>query len=271
MTARDDLHLWSNALEAFIARSTSGRFTRAVVLAETSSTQDAARRLVRPGEHGLIVTTGRQTAGRGRFGRRWADTDDAGLAVTITLPPRGVEPPLLSLLAGIAVAETIEALLPGEALRQSSSPPRVGIKWPNDVLIDDRKAAGVLVEVVDDLMLLGIGINVTQTDWPPEIAPRAAALAQIGASANRLAVLLALLERLETWLDRDLDAIEHAFAARDVLTGRTAAFRHDGHRISGRILRIDPVRGLLIETSDGTRLTLPALTTSMIPPDESAS
>lgn len=254
MNAQDAPHRWPDALDEAV-RATNGLFTRSIVLAETDSTQDAARRM-RAGV-GTIITTLRQTKGRGRLGRAWADTAEHGIAVTFCLPADLAL--RATLIAPVAVAETLASFI--------NYP--VGIKWPNDVVVDSRKIAGVLIERFDDAIAhLGIGINIAQTDWPAELAHRAISLHQLGANdVSRLAVLTRLTTTLAACFNRPDDDIASAFRSRDVLTGSVATFLHDGREVRGRVGEVDPARGLRVETESGP-IWLPALTTSVVPPAE---
>jgi BirA family biotin operon repressor/biotin-[acetyl-CoA-carboxylase] ligase len=175
-----------------------GRLRRVTVVAEAGSTQDLARGAA----SGDVIVARRQTGGRGRWGRAWADTGDEGVAVTFVVDR---EPgPRLAEAAAVAVAEAVEACL--------GRP--VGLKRPNDVLVDGRKLAGVLVEQFDDLAAIGIGVNVLQGTWPAELAGRAVSLAELGADIGRLDVLAALLPAMETALGRPAPDLAEAFAAR---------------------------------------------------------
>jgi len=116
-------------------------------IGRTSSTQHIARRLIEQGlaNMGDAVVADEQTAGQGRFGRSWI-SPSGGLYATIILPSES----LLSLTAGLALVR---------ALWRANIP--AGLKWPNDVLVEDRKIAGVLVEAAGEHSLVGIGLNLT--------------------------------------------------------------------------------------------------------------
>src|SRR5207244_4946287 len=112
-------------------------------LASTPSTQDVARGL----PVGSVVVADQQTSGRGRLGRRWEAPPGSGLLASFVLPVH----PLASLAAGVAAARAC-----GDSVR---------LKWPNDLLVDGRKLAGILVEVASERALVGVGINLS---WAPE-------------------------------------------------------------------------------------------------------
>ncbi len=167
---------------------------------------------------GAIATTDHQTGGRGRRGRSWVEAPGTAVLVSVLLrPPPAREAPQLSLVGGVAAAMAVE-----DALALAAQ-----IKWPNDVMVDRRKVAGVLAEARDGIVVLGIGINVNQTreQLPEDARVAAASLRTIdGRERDReamLASLLAHLDRLyEAWCDRGLDAVYEDLAARDFLRGR---------------------------------------------------
>jgi BirA family biotin operon repressor/biotin-[acetyl-CoA-carboxylase] ligase len=241
------LDAWPARLAAALASCRHIR--RAIVLATTDSTQDAARRLqAAPGD---VIVAARQTAGRGRLGRPWSDTADRGIAVTIVLHQAPVEPPALAVAVAVGVARAAEQLLHAP----------VGIKWPNDIVVARRKLAGILIEHADGLAHIGIGLNVAQLDWPLELAERAVSLAQLGTTVDRLEVLAHLLPAVDGAIDLDADALRREWARRDALRGAAATIRHNGRLVRGTVVEIDPLRWLKLRTGHGD-ITLPAATTT---------
>jgi BirA family transcriptional regulator, biotin operon repressor / biotin---[acetyl-CoA-carboxylase] ligase len=195
---------------------------------EIDSTNRRARELASAGApHGTLVTAGAQTAGRGRQGRRWEAP--AGSALLCSLVLREFDA-LLSLRAGLAVADVA-----GEAAR---------VKWPNDVQVDGRKVAGVLVEgrPHEGWAVVGIGVNVSAA---PDL-PEAAALGRDDPEA----VLGELLGALETRLAEPKEAALEALRARDALLG--AEVRWEGGE--GVAAGIDPDGGLRVSTDAGERV-----------------
>lgn len=255
--ARVELDRWPERLEAAIAAS-GGLFTRASVLRETESTQDAARRA--NAQAGEVFLTWRQTAGRGRLGRRWLDTFDDGLAVTFVL--EADDSPRLAVVAAVAVAEAIESSCPN--LRG-----RVGIKWPNDLIVSSRKVAGILIEQADRLACIGIGVNVHQQKWPAELDGRAISLAQAGASVDRIDLAAALVVSLSAAMPRTDEQLSDDFAARDVLHGSVATLRCGERIINGTIVLIDPMRGLIVRNESG-ETWIPASTATLLPASSDA-
>lgn len=245
------LEQWPDRLEQAI-RLSDGFFRRSTVLFETTSTQDAAKRQeARPGD---VVTAWRQTGGRGRLGRAWADTEHHGAAMTCVV--EAGPPERMALAAAVGAASGLESI----AAR------RLGIKWPNDVVCESRKLAGILIERADGRAFIGVGVNVSQAAWPPDLAARAVSLRQIGVQVDRLEVILAVLAGLAcAWAMSDGE-LERAFGERDALVGREASFRFDGAVIAGRVLRVDPLRGLLVQAAGGEKW-LPAALTSVVQDD----
>jgi len=259
------LHQWPSRLERAIARRGLSRVRRVFVCSEVVSTQDVARRLrARAGD---LVTCGRQTGGRGREGRAWLDTGAHGLAATFVIDRE--RPQRLSIAAAVAGAKAIESHAPRSGSEASAppshnaGPPAIGIKWPNDLMIVARKAGGVLIEQAGDLAYVGVGINVSQSTWPAELAPRAISLAQAGIEVDRVDLLESLMISLEAALALDDAALVNDFRARDVLSRRRATFRHDARDVAGVVCRIDPMVEITVETDLGPRV-LPAASTSVV-------
>jgi BirA family biotin operon repressor/biotin-[acetyl-CoA-carboxylase] ligase len=193
-----------------------GRFGRPYLYRDTcESTQ---RLLDASLGEGAVAVCDEQVAGRGRLGRAWhAPRGTAVLCSLLLAPPAERRISELSLVAGLAVAETVEAATTLAA----------GIKWPNDVLVDGAKVAGVLAEAAGGTVVLGIGLNVNQAreQLPADTRlPAGSLLAADGVRRERAPVLADLLARLEgtygRWLAEGLDALHGELAARDVLRGR---------------------------------------------------
>ena len=167
---------------------------------------------------GAVAVADVQTAGRGRLGRRWTAPGGTAIQLSVLLrPPEGAPIQQLSLVGGLAVAETVEAALDLSAQ----------IKWPNDVMVDRRKVAGVLAEARDGIVVLGIGLNVNQTrdELPADARVPAASLRTVdGVERDRASLVADLLVRLErhydTWVTGGLDAVFDGIGSRDFLRGR---------------------------------------------------
>ncbi len=217
--------------------------------ASLGSTNDEARRLAREGAaEGTVVTALEQTAGRGRHGRGWASPPGnlyLSLLLRPNLPPGRLGE--LAFLAGLAVAETVAALLPaGRA---------VTLKWPNDVLVDGAKTAGILIEQEAEAAVIGIGLNLAHcpADTPYPATTLAAAGAETGVAAARACLLDRLAAALVRWRGEGFAPIRSAWLARAHPLGAALSVRLPEGAITGRFAGLDPGGALLIETVDGPR------------------
>src|SRR5262245_49264776 len=195
---------------------------------------------------GALVVADHQTAGRGRLGRSWeAPAGTALLFSTLLKPPPERHVPELSLVAGIAVADTLE-----RALGLS-----VQLKWPNDVMLRRRKVAGCLAEARDGAVVLGIGVNVNQTR--EELPENAGSLRTLtGREWDRELLLSQLLEdlsgRYSSWRAGGLDAVYEGLGPRDFLRGRRVSV----NGTSGVVTMINREGQLEIEVGHGEVVTI---------------
>ena len=222
-----------------------GRFGRPYLYRETcESTQ---RLLDRSLGEGAVAVCEEQTAGRGRLGRSWSAPPGAAILCSVLLePPPGRPVAQLSLVGGLAVAETVE---------QATSA-GVGIKWPNDVLLGGRKVAGVLAEAAGEAVVLGMGLNVNQAEKELPADARVEPGSLLAADGRRreraplLAHLLLALERLYgRWRDGGFEAVHEDLAERDALRGRRVGV--DG--VAGIAAGIDRSGRLLVEIAGKRR------------------
>lgn len=193
----------------------------------TDSTNDRARALAGAGApHGTLVTAGAQRAGRGRQGRTWSAPPGRALLMSLVLRDW---PPLLPIVGAVAVADV--------------AGPAAAIKWPNDVLLDGRKLAGILAEgrPQESCAVLGIGLNVAvrSADLPAELRDRAASLGLEPAAIEP--TLDELLRALERRLAQPTAELLADYRARDALAGRAVRWAHGegvarGIDDSGRLL-----------------------------------
>jgi BirA family transcriptional regulator, biotin operon repressor / biotin---[acetyl-CoA-carboxylase] ligase len=213
-------------------------------LRTVGSTSDRARELALAGApHGALVTAAAQTAGRGRQGRAW--TTQPGAAVTMSMVLRD-PPPLLPLVAAVAVAQTIEETTGAGA----------SIKWPNDVLVEGRKVAGILAEgrPHEGWAVLGIGVNVAVdvSGLPAELREKAGTLGRPVAEVEPfLSSLIGALERL---LAAPLAEVLEAWRSRDALLGLEVTWAGGTGVASG----IDGEGRLVVELPGGGRTALNA-------------
>jgi BirA family biotin operon repressor/biotin-[acetyl-CoA-carboxylase] ligase len=192
----------------------------------TDSTNERARVLAAAGAlHGTLVTADEQTAGRGRQGRAWVAEPGDALLMSIVLRDPGEALPLA---AAVAVCEA----LPVEA----------AIKWPNDIWIERRKVAGILVEgrPQEGWAVLGIGVNVSD-------APALEHTTALGSPIDIDKLLERLLVSLERWLARPLRDVLAAWRSRDALLGQAVRWQNG----SGKGAGIDDRGSLLVDTASG--------------------
>ena len=199
-------------------------------------------------EHGTVVVADEQTSGQGRHGRSWHSEKQAGLymseVIRLKMCPDTL--PIVTLALGLATAEAITDVT-GVAC---------DLRWPNDVLINGKKCAGILVQLVDGVLIIGIGINVNHSAFPPELAEIATSLRiATGREHSREKLLNKLIkaidEHLDTLMHSGKDAVLRAFTrassyvrGRRVIVDESAKGTTDG---------LDPQGFLILRRDDGRR------------------
>ena len=226
---------------------------------QVGSTNTVARELAAAGApHGTVVSASEQTAGRGRQGRTWTAPPGSALLYSAVLRPLGPRHSVLPLAVALAVCATAERLRPeikGE----------VKVKWPNDIHLDGRKLAGILIEArpQDGWAVLGVGLNlhVAPDAFPAELRDRATSLwparsgeepLRYGRLSNRAREVLD--EELGPWLDADPEMVLAAWRKRDALFGREVSW----DKGSGVADGVDERGYLLVRLADGDRIALGA-------------
>ena len=210
---------------------------------ETDSTNTRARELAAAGApHGTVVTAGKQRDGRGRQGRAWTAPPGKALLYSAVVRPLDERHLMLPLAVPLAVCEAAEQLRPDI---------ECGVKWPNDVHLEGRKLAGVLIEArpQDGWAVVGVGLNLTiaPEEFPPDLRDRAISLGT--------AMPASVLSRhLEHWLNSGAEQVLDAWRERDVLQGREISW--DGG--AGVADGVDERGYLLVVTADGDRVALGA-------------
>jgi BirA family biotin operon repressor/biotin-[acetyl-CoA-carboxylase] ligase len=232
-----------NATPASDTGTTGGGLGRPRVhLRRTDSTNERARALALAGApHGTLVSAAEQTAGRGRQGRSWVAPAGSALLCSLVLHD---PPPLLSLIAGVAVCDAVEH--------------GARLKWPNDIVLgaDRAKLAGILVEgrPQENWAVLGIGVNVAvrREDLPAELREHAASL-ELPSSAIET-TLERLIEALRRRLAEPAETVLEAWRERDALLGRAVVWAGGEGRAHG----IDDTGRLLVRLDSGAIATLNA-------------
>jgi BirA family biotin operon repressor/biotin-[acetyl-CoA-carboxylase] ligase len=238
---------------AFVARGALGRELE--VWETTTSTSDLARAGAERGAPaGTTWLAESQTAGRGRQGRAWLAAPHAALLVSFLTDLDGAPlPTLLPLAVGLGAREAIAAAT-GVAVQT---------KWPNDLLLGDRKLAGTLVEVTPSgRAIVGLGLNVQRAAIAPFELPVAAALDDAGPTPRRESLLAALLagieQRIDDWRTGRHAALRDAYLEHESTLDRAVCVREGGALVEGRVRGLTPAGGLRLVTGAGTLRTLVA-------------
>jgi BirA family biotin operon repressor/biotin-[acetyl-CoA-carboxylase] ligase len=225
----------------------------------TDSTNSRAAELAGKGAaHGTVVCADAQTSGRGRLGRKWESPPGVNLYMSMLLRPHldPAKAPQLTLVAAVALAAAIDGV----------SGLRPALKWPNDLFIDGRKAAGILAEMSADPDLLrhvviGVGLNVNAetADFPATLREKATSLRiSAGRTFRRVEVLARFLDSFagyyEAFMSGGFKAILPEWGRRDVMAGKRVLLRHGADEDRGRVLGVDE-SGLLLYRRDGSRRT----------------
>ena len=237
--------------------------SKVVVFQSTASTNDIAWEYASNADNdGLCVLAESQEAGRGRRGRTWFSEPRQSVLCSILLTKSDIEAELLTLAAGVAVAEAIN--------QYCELPCR--IKWPNDILIREQKVAGILVEkrINNNIpcFVIGIGINCNQ---PSEFfgshefnIPATSLAIETGQTIDRTALVCELLEQLECWLDKGSVPVIERWLQLSGMLGRHITLECDGQRFSGFCRGIDPVEGLIVHLDNSLVRMFGAAQTSVV-------
>lgn len=239
------------------------------------STNDIATQMVQEGApEGAVIVARGQRAGRGRRGRNWTSPLGGGLYLSVILRP---PIPLADIwqvgfMASVAVAEAVEQI----------AEIKPHIKWPNDILIRDRKVAGILIELPivapgvgsarrsgevqlgSRPVIVGIGVNVNIKNFPPELQHTATSIAlAIGQSVAVSEVESALLSSLDRWYSKYIkegfESVMNMWTNYDCTVGRKIRIDLDGRTIDGTVEQVRTVSGdIVVRCSDGTIVALSA-------------
>ncbi|MEQ1883574.1 MAG: biotin--[acetyl-CoA-carboxylase] ligase [Bryobacteraceae bacterium] len=218
-----------------------------------STMTEAARLAAEGASSGTIVGADEQTQGIGRHGHSWHSEPGAGLYVSFVLRlPLGADAiPLIMLSLGIAARDAIAEV--------SGLAP--DLRWPNDVLLNGKKCAGILAAKEGDAIIAGIGINVGHCGFPPDIAALATAIAMEGALVSREAVLVALAKRVDDVIEilktKGSDAVCGLFAqASSYVSGRRVRVDQGDKVIEGVTRGLDAFGFLIVRQDNGKDVTI---------------
>jgi biotin-[acetyl-CoA-carboxylase] ligase BirA-like protein len=226
-----------------------------------SSTNDIARELAADGAaNGTVVLAEEQTAARGRYGRHWQSLP-GGIQMTVILRPESGSAMLsATAMAAVAVCEAIRCCtnLPAQ------------VKWPNDIVVSDRKVAGVLAESAS-CVLLGVGVNVNapSSAFEEELKETASSLSEeAGGEMNKEALLGAILQEMDclypAWSAGQIDTLEEEWRSMSDTLGRHIAVVEEGEIYEGRVIDVSLSNGLILELLEGGQRAFPAERTSIL-------
>jgi BirA family transcriptional regulator, biotin operon repressor / biotin---[acetyl-CoA-carboxylase] ligase len=220
---------------------------------ELPSTMEKAVSLARAGcENFNVVVADRQTRGRGRLQRSW-QSDQGGLYFTMVLRPRMAPwaAPLLNLAASLDLAETLTTLYAIDAK----------VKWPNDVLADDQKIAGILSQMATEAdcihyLCLGIGVNVN--NHPSDVSQPAVSVTRLtGKSGSRAKILDGFMDRFERRISEDrLSDVVQEWKLHTLTLGRRVVIQTTRETIEGIAVDLDAMGGLVLSLPDGRKRTV---------------
>lgn len=219
------------------------------------STMHKAIELARAGcENGAVVVAEEQTAGQGRFGRAWHSERNSGLYMSqvlrLKICPDSL--PLVTLALGMATSEAIAEVA-------NVAP---DLRWPNDVLIERKKCAGILVQLHDGALITGVGVNVNHTHFPDELAAIATSLRLATGREHDVQRLLDTVlrfvgEHVENLMQNGKDAVLRAFSqASSYVRGRRVVVDQNGTEVTGVTEGLDPQGFLLLRQDDGRRTVI---------------
>jgi BirA family biotin operon repressor/biotin-[acetyl-CoA-carboxylase] ligase len=235
-----------------------GRYGRDV-RAEVDSTNAEALRLAAAGERGPVwILAHRQSAARGRRGRPWA-SPPGNFSATLLIRPEG--PPAIAALRSFVAALALRDAL----VTATARPELFSLKWPNDVLLAERKLAGILLEASGGALAIGFGVNLATAPTPAEVEPgavRPVALTEATGVAIGPEAFLDLLgpayDSWETRLGRDGFApLREAWLAHAARLGQPVTARLPGREVTGAFETIDATGAMVLSTAGG-RVALPA-------------
>lgn len=228
-----------------------------VCYAETDSTNNRAKEAgEKQAPHGMLFVADEQTAGKGRRGRTWVSPPGTSVYMTILLRP-DIEPskaPMLTLVMGLSVAEGIRKATGVEAK----------IKWPNDIVVNQKKVCGILTEMSTEIqsvnyVVIGDGINTNQEEFPEEIRQMATSLClECGQPVRRAELIAAVMEQFEknyeTFMKtKDLSGLKEAYNAILVNCNRQVRILEPGNEYEAMAEGIDRMGELIVRLPDGQK------------------
>lgn len=227
---------------------------------EIDSTNEELHRLALDGEeHGTVVSAKRQTAGKGRRGREWESSEEDNIYMSVLLRPKFAtnQAPMLTLVMAYSVARVLEQY----------GFDRVQIKWPNDLILSGKKVCGILTEMhlremEIDHVIVGVGINVNQKNFPEELVDKATSLfLECGKPVKKEKMVSEITDTFMKLYERfaeigDLSFLQEAYNQRLVNREKEVRVLEPDHAYTAYALGIDPFGELMVRLQDGTTKTV---------------
>ncbi len=210
---------------------------------EVDSTNEYAKRILNEATDGTVVLADIQTAGKGRIDRQWY-SPEGGLYISIILFTE--KPLLIPVLAAVAICETFN----------NNYDILLGIKWPNDILLNDKKIAGVLVEVVDAALILGIGINLNIQEFPEELEKNASSIfLETKKKLDKMMVFNDLCREIDNdyqmLKDNKTNELLQKWRNYTIMFGKTVQIETPERKVKGRAIDIAGNGALVVVLPDG--------------------
>ncbi len=237
-------------IQKFISLSSiyKNSLEKVIYFDQLASTSDYTKGLVLDGaESGTLVIADYQTGGRGRGGKSWVSKPGEGLLFSLVLD-LDIAPELwyrMSLAVGVAVAWSIEKFEADENLS-------VDIKWPNDVHIGGKKVAGILTEVTSGKIVIGVGINISVSEFPKNLLCSATSLIKEDFFLERESLLSEIIKEIYKWgsmCDLNYEFVLSEYSKRCVLSGKEISFESASKLYHGKALGIDHLGRLSVEVN----------------------
>lgn len=221
---------------------------KVLVYDSTSSTNNVAAEYAKNKDNdGLVIFAEEQTAGRGRAGNKWQSGRSDSVLCSIVLTESSLSTELLSLICAVAVAEAV-----GKPAR---------IKWPNDIVLNGKKVAGILLESksydAGSIYVVGIGINCHQEkdSFPEELQPVATSMdIESRSVADRISLARRLLTSVDHWLEiaeTNAEEVTDRWRELSIQLGHRIALVFNGSEFTGHCIGVDPERGLILQLDIG--------------------
>jgi BirA family biotin operon repressor/biotin-[acetyl-CoA-carboxylase] ligase len=233
-------------IKANLKTRTIGR--EILVFSSTASTNDIAAEYAKnKNNNGLVVLTEHQTAGRGRTGNKWLSAKSQSVLCSILLTKTGLNPELMSLTSAVATAEAVSN--------------QAKIKWPNDIILNGKKIAGILLESKQNngatAYIIGIGINCHQTrdSFPAQLQHIATSLdIETNTACDRISLIKRLLTSMEHWLkiaEKNPQKIIDQWQTLNILLGHRITLIFNDKKFTGNCIGVDPDKGLALQLDRG--------------------